>query len=540
MRLRLLLLLLCAALFACGPQPRDSSDSGQPGGSPDAGKPDASVAKDGGTGIAKIQGLTVGPLPLAVEAGALTGVNATATFDDGTEADVTASVEWQVSPTSVAQVELGGGEAHLRGLAAGSAQLRVKTGSITSADYPVTVTVKSAPDAGTDAGVPAPADEVRAIWVTRFAYNTAAQVQGIINRAAAAGFNVVYFQIRGNGDAFYKSSLAPWAQKLSGTLGQDPGWDPLQTAIDAAHAKGMQLHAYWNVFAAWPCSGAACMCQPTQGMADSCVLPPASPTGQPNHLLRDHPEYMAVDASGKNVDSEYFWFSPGNAAVRTAIIAAADELLTRYAVDGLHLDRVRYAGTGFSHDAASEAAYAALPNPKPTWADWQRQNVTDTVAAIYAKVKLRRPKAVLSASVWGIYKPLPGCSTSQGFGNYYQDSLGWMKAGAIDALTPMIYWDIGTGCTDWAKLLDGFMAGANGRHIVAGMHALDKLPAGSVPSPERMAARIAYGRKVGAAGTSVFASTYLEASASWPEQWSSFRTGGAYAQDAGWPAMPWR
>src|SRR5438309_94247 len=98
---------------------------------------------------------------------------------------------------------------------------------------------------------------------------------------------------------------------------------------------------------------------------------------------------------------------------------------------------------------------------------------------------------LLSASVWGIYKVLPNCNTSQGYADYFQDSIGWMKAGAIDAITPMIYWDIGSGCTDWSKLLDGFLAGSNGRPVVAGMHALDN----AVPQPLKMQARIDYARK---------------------------------------------
>src|SRR4029077_919302 len=139
-----------------------------------------------------------------------------------------------------------------------------------------------------------------------------------------------------------------------------------------------------------------------------------------------------------------------------------------------------------SFDPASNAAYAALPAPKPAREDWQRGNVSQTGGEIENVMKEYRQNAVLSAWVWGIYKPLPGCNTSQGYGNYFQDSIQWMKDGKIDALTPMIYWDIGSGCTDWAKLLDGFMAGSNGRHIVAGMHGLDA----NTVKPDRIRARI--------------------------------------------------
>ncbi len=480
------------------------------------------------------------PPHLTLKVGAVSGVTATATFDDGSRADVTGTVSWSVTPPNVARVDVlsvTDNLARLTALAVGSAQLTARTGQIGSSPVPVFVQSNAA-----DAGVVA---EVRAIWVTRFAYNSAAEVQAIIDRAAAAGFNVVYFQIRGNGDAYYRSSLVPWAKKLTGTLGKEPGWDPLQTAIDRARLRGVELHAYWNVYAGWTvpagCSSTTCTCRPQQGQADSCVLPEPSADGGAEHLLRAHPEYMAVTSAGTSIDTEYYWFSPGHPQVKAHLLAAATELLANYDVDGLHLDRVRYPGSSYSYDPGSQAAYDALPaTQRPTYADWQRQQVTDFVTQVYAVLKQRRPKAVLSASVWGIYKPLPGCNTSQGYGNYYQDSIGWMKAGAIDAITPMMYWDIGTGCTDWSKLLDGFMAGSNGRHVIAGMHALDN----GVPNPLRLRARIDLARQVGAAGTSIFASNYLDRPAAGFDggtAWDWFRSdGGPYVQDAGTPRMPWR
>lgn len=534
-----LLVILSIAAAACGPAPIVSTGGGEGGGS-EGGGAGGSGGSSGGAGggsmIRKITSIAVSPSTLTLQVGGAAAVTATALFDDGTSADVSGSVEWTASPSSVAAVGVSGGAVSVSAKASGAAAVTAKTGALVSNTLAVTVTTADGGSAG-DAGT-ASAGEVRAVWVTRFAWSTAADVKGIIGRAAAAGFNVVYFQIRGNGDAYYKSSLVPWAKKLTGTLGKDPGWDPLQTAIDEARLKGIQLHAYWNVHAGWTtapgCATAGtCTCQPAQGLTDSCVLPEASFAGSPEHFLRQHPEAMAVNAAGKSIDTEYYWFSPGDPQVRAHLLAVATELLQKYDVDGLHLDRVRYPGQTYSYDPASNTAYAAIPSPKPSREEWQRSNVSLTVSDLYGAVKQYRPKAVLSASVWGIYKPLPGCNTSQGYGNYFQDSVGWMKDARIDAITPMIYWDIGTGCTDWAKLLDGFIAASNGRHVVAGMHGLDT----SSVKPDRIKARIAYARQVGAAGTAIFASTYLEQGAGW----SSFRgDGGAYEADAGWPAMTWR
>jgi hypothetical protein len=251
---------------------------------------------------------------------------------------------------------------------------------------------------------------------------------------------------------------------------------------------------------------------------------------------------MTVNSAGKSVDEEYYWLSPGNPAVRQHLVDVADELLTKYAVDGLHLDRIRYAGPEYSYDTASNAAYAALPAPKPSRQDWQRQNVSETVGALYQVLKLRRPQAILSASVWGIYKTLPGCGTSQGYVDYFQDSIGWMKTGKIDALTPMIYWDVGTGgCTDFGRHLDVFMAGSSGRQIVAGMYALD----GNQPKLDRITARTAYARQVGAGGVSLYASSFLDAKTSgsptWPSVWPQLSApSGPFEVKAALPPITWR
>lgn len=389
------------------------------------------------------------------------------------------------------------------------------------------------PDAGAsgdDASAPdaAPPDapppgELRGVWVTRFAYSTQSGLEAIIDRAAAGGFNAVFVQVRGNGDAYYASTIEPWAQRLTGTLGRDPGWDPLQVAIDRAHGHGIELHAYINALSAWPASG---------------TVPEAE--GPRPHPLRAHPEWLAVDSTGTNRDSEYRWFSPGHPEVRAHTAAVARDILTRYDVDGLHLDRIRTPGPDYSRDDVTVAAYdaARADDPALTWADFMRDQVTATVAAVHAVLLEVAPHVKLSASVWGIYEPLPGCNTSRGFSQYYQDSLGWLDDEVMDAIVPMMYWPVEPGaCTDWAALLEGFMAGRADRHVWAGMHALDD----GAWDFAQVLARVDEARAQQAQGVVVFASTYLDAE---PARWADFvgdaRTPGPFAEPIATPWMDWK
>ena len=376
------------------------------------------------------------------------------------------------------------------------------------------------PDAMADAAVDA--GELRGVWITRFGYDSQADLEAIIDRAAAANFNAVFVQIRGEGDAFYRSSLEPWSRVLTGTFGRDPGWDPLQVAIDRAHGHGMELHAYFNVFSAWTTAFA---------------IPVAE--GPRQHALRTNPSWLAVNTSGVNADTESRWFAPGSPAVRAHITAVATDLLANYAVDGLHLDRIRTPGPDYSRDAVTTAAYnaAKAADATLTWPVFMRAQVSAMVADLYDAIATTRPPVRLSAAVWGIYAPLPGCSTSEGLADFHQDSLGWLDAGIIDALVPMIYWSIEPGaCTDWVALTAGFTAGRAGRHIWAGMHALDD----ATFDPAQIAARITHSRTA-AQGTVVYASAYLDAD---PARWASYVgtpvAPGPFAEPAPTPAMAWK
>lgn len=79
----------------------------------------------------------------------------------------------------------------------------------------------------------------------------------ILDQHKATGMNVMYFQVRNQSDALYPSSIEPWSSTLTGTQGRDPGWDPLQFAIDECHKRGMELHAWLNPYRAVATSFAA-------------------------------------------------------------------------------------------------------------------------------------------------------------------------------------------------------------------------------------------------------------------------------------------
>ncbi len=318
-----------------------------------------------------------------------------------------------------------------------------------------------------------PAEEARALWVSRFEYASPTDIDSIIARAARTNFNVIYFQVRGAGDAFYDSAVEPCAVALCGSLGNGrPSWDPLARAVAAAHARGIELHAWINALSGW-----------SAGSAASCTLLQPSAAGSPDHMLIAHPEWRVVNAAGSaqpcpDAPNEYVYLSPGIPAVRTHLARVAADIVRRYAVDGIHLDRIRYPGQAWSYDTTSLQAFGKDPAAfSADWAQFRREQVALAVRETFDSVRSARSSAALSAAVWGIWQDRWGWNSSHGFGQYFQDPRAWVAAGSLDVAVPMTYYAIATtpcGFADWACLLDDHLvmqSGSPARHVYIGIAA---------------------------------------------------------------------
>jgi uncharacterized lipoprotein YddW (UPF0748 family) len=291
--------------------------------------------------------------------------------------------------------------------------------------------------------------ELRGIWVTRWTYKSEAEVRQIMADVAGAGFNTVFFQVRGQHDAFYASTIEPWAAELTGTLGKNPGWDPLKTAVEAGHQHGLKVHAYLNAFTLW------------RG-----ERPP--PPSDPMHAWTANGDWLVADEDGTPMvlSEGYVYASPGNPAVRRRLARVAADIARRYAVDGIHLDHIRYPGPGFGHDMASLADWES--EGKPDFDDWRRAAVVRAVAAVREAVDLP-----VSTAVWGVYTNTWNWpEVSEGVQAYFQDAAAFTREGVVDALVPMIYWRPNPeGRLDFGALVRDHVSRANGRHVYAGIRA---------------------------------------------------------------------
>ncbi|MGW0823930.1 glycoside hydrolase family 10 protein [Streptomyces sp. NPDC002845] len=260
-----------------------------------------------------------------------------------------------------------------------------------------------------------------------------AELLAHLDTAVERGLNTVIFQVRPTADALWPSPYEPWSQYLTGTQGQDPGWDPLGTAVEEAHARGLELHAWFNPYRI------ANHADPTRLIA--------------SHPARKNPEWV-VAYGGK------LYYNPGLPEVRAFVQNAMLDAVKKYPVDAVHFDDYFYpypvAGQTFDDDAAYDRHGSSFTSR----AAWRRANTDKLVREMAARIKSVRPGTEFGISPFGVWRnvgtdPL-GSDTRAGVQTYddlYADTRTWVREGWIDYICPQIYWNIGFAAADYAKLL---------------------------------------------------------------------------------------
>lgn len=315
-------------------------------------------------------------------------------------------------------------------------------------------------------GVPAAPREFRAAWVATVANidwpskpglpaeQQQAEMRAMLDQAVALKLNAIVLQIRTSADALYESALEPWSEFLSGVQGQSPGYDPLALWISEAHARGLELHAWFNPFRARPSAAKS-------GPAAS-------------HLSQTQPAW--VKRYG-----DQLWIDPGEAEAATHTLAVFADVLRRYDVDGIHIDDYFY-----PYPVQDPASKTEIDFPdEPAWqrylqgggtlarADWRRRNVDELVRRIHAQIRQIKPWVRFGISPFGLGKPAlrpPGIAGFSQYDKLYADVERWLSEGWMDYLAPQLYWPRAQTPQAFAPLLDYWRAqNPQGRHVWAGL-----------------------------------------------------------------------
>lgn len=345
-----------------------------------------------------------------------------------------------------------------------------------------------------------------------------AELRAIFDLARTTGLNAVILQVRAAGDALFPSSLEPWARSLTGTQGVDPGWDPLAFAVTEAHARGLELHAWFNPFRAG-------------NLSDTLRLAPL-------HLARRRPELARAYCT-------QLWFDPAEEAVQEQAIAVVREVLQRYAVDAVHMDDFFYPYPESrcpNLDFPDSAAYARYLAGGGTAVrgDWRRANVNRFVQRLYTEVHAMRAEARVGISPFGIWRPgnPAGITGLDAYGSIYADSRLWLQQGWVDYLAPQLYWSIASTGQNFPALLDWWLQqNTRQRHLWPGLAAYRVADGSSSAfAASEITSQIGQARQRNATGTVLYNTSVLQENRGGLATTLATTT---YATDALPPASPW-
>ncbi|MBN1293244.1 MAG: family 10 glycosylhydrolase [Candidatus Latescibacteria bacterium] len=305
--------------------------------------------------------------------------------------------------------------------------------------------------------------EVRGLWVVRNNIVKPDSIRQLVDFADRNNFNTLFVQIRGRGDAYYKSRFAPGPENYPDI---SDSFDPLAELIDKAHSRGIEVHAWFNMYLTWSS--------------------PESPV-DPQHPVNRHPEWFMVSRNGLDTGTasiqsfasstvEGRYLSPGLESVRLYLSRIISEVTMNYDVDGVHLDYVRYPGRDYDFNVVCRNKFKMRFGIDPIdivngnseidpdlkilqkWADYRVELIDSNVKDIARRIKLLNKNIKLSAAV----KPHP----DEAYFEYGQNWAGWLNEGVVDFVVTMSYFPENN---DFSKILNYSLKKVDRQKVIGGI-----------------------------------------------------------------------
>ena len=273
---------------------------------------------------------------------------------------------------------------------------------------------------------PAEVPRYQAVWVDAFheGFKTPEQTKQLIEWARRNNVNALFIEVRKAGDAYYPSKIEPVAHDIS-----PAGYDPLADLIAQAHdtragRSRIEIHAWLIVYRV--------------GTSQASL-----PSG---HVARLHPEWLSKTFRGGREDEGSIFLDPGVPDVLSHTDRVVADLVSRYGLDGVHFDRIRYPGKDWGYNPIAVSRFRDRvrrlfrPRPDdPEWSEFRRRQVSFMLRRLYITAKSYRPSIKVSAATIAFDECYPDFRQSRAFGDVFQDWPRWVLADLLDLNCPMIY-----------------------------------------------------------------------------------------------------
>jgi len=378
--------------------------------------------------------------------------------------------------------------------------------------------------------------EFRGLWVDTWGtpgpYD-ADSVTTLVDTAYNAGYNAILLQVRKCGDAYYNSAYEPWATNIVVT---DPPYDPLADCLAKAHAKGIEVHAWVIPYRIWNKNW---------------------PNVPDYHVFKTHPEWLHQTFYGAKLVSSYYELDPGCPFAQQYIIDVLKDLVSKYDIDGVNFDRIRYPensywGSGYSYNTWGynpitcerfRREYGVYPPTSPTsphwaaWCQWRRDQITDLVRKAYAECVYIRPQIKMSADTigWLGGNPVTDFTSTRAYKEVFQDHQKWMKEHLLDMNILMNYKreHESAQAADYRLWTQYLAQNKYGRHSIDG-------PAAYLNSIQGTITQIGVARDAGLEGVCTYSYRSTNKDSLPNQQFYDAIKAGPFALPAPVPDMPWK
>ena len=278
----------------------------------------------------------------------------------------------------------------------------------------------------------------------------------ILDKIVEMNMNAVFFQVSPESDAFYKSDIVPWSRYLTGTLGKSPGFDPLLFAIEEAHKRNLEFHAWFNPY------------RVSMDLKDTTK----ASLNITKSVYEEHPEWIKTSMGRFVVD-------PGIPEARKWVIDRVMEVVNKYDVDGVHFDDYFYYEKTIG-EMKDQGTYEKYNNGQfSNLGDFRRNNTYLLVSELSKEIRSKKSWVkfgISPAGIWGNKRDglLNGSNTqasSTNYNNCFADTRKWVVDEIIDYIAPQIYFSFAYSRAAYGELATWWSDVCRGKnvHLYIGM-----------------------------------------------------------------------
>lgn len=356
------------------------------------------------------------------------------------------------------------------------------------------------------------------------------QLTDLLDGFVKANMNSVCLQVRPMADALYKSSYEPWSSYLTGTRGQDPGWDPLAFAVEECHKRGLEINAWVNPYRFSNSSGNDCTTAIDKQLKNSGILMQVG-----NRIV----------------------FNPALKASRDHLLKVCKEMIQNYDIDGIIFDDYFYPGGGTPEDSsAPDYQLYTQSNSGMSIGDWRRANVNQMVKDMWDMVQATKPYVKFSIGPAGVAGQRATSATKHGvvpvdeycrasdwqYKTIYSDPLAWLEEGTIDYISPQLYWKTTHTTNPFGPLTNwwSYIAEHFGRHHYASHNIYFMAETNTKADWDEILQQIRYSRQYNrqnAPGVNFYSAKYIDGPTC--KGLAEYLSQTLFTHKALEPAMPW-